>query len=85
MNEIRKLALSYIQDFAAGYGVFIRAKVGTSIYKVVDGKDKIAQAIVRAVGLNEYKWLKSYLELLKDYTDTQDDLYKLAVKISNLM
>lgn len=85
MNEIRKLALTYLQDYCAGYGVYIRATNGTSIYKVVDRKDCIANAIIRAIGLNDYRWLKQYLALEEDYTDTKDDLYQLAVKIANLV
>lgn len=85
MNEIRKLALTFIQDFAAMYGTYINKPCPTSLYTVVDNHDHIAQAIVYAVGNNDYRWLREFIKYEISYVDTQDDLYKLAVKIANLV
>lgn len=85
MNEIRKLALSYIQDFAAIYGTYISNPCATSLYTVVDNHDIISQAIVYAIGCNDYMWLKGFVKNEISYVDTKDDLYKLAVKIANLV
>lgn len=85
MNEIKKLALSYIQDFAASYCVYLSYPVSLDLYKVVDTSEQLAQNIVYTIDFCDYQYLKRYLKMVVDYIDINDDLYKLAVKIANLV
>lgn len=85
MNEIRKLALSYIQDYAAEYGVYLIQPLSRDLYKIVDTSEQIASHIVYAIDCNDYQFLKTYLNISESYLDLKDDLYQLAVKISNLV
>lgn len=85
MSEIKKIAISYIQDFAASYCVYLTYPVSLDLYKVVDTSESLAQNIVYTIESSDYQYLKRYLKIVVDYIDINDDLYKLAVRIANLV
>lgn len=84
MDEIRKLAISYVQDFCALYGYYIKNSY-YSLFDVVDTHDELAQAIVYTIDNNKYNKLKHLLNTIINCIDTKDDLYRLALKIANLV